>query len=187
MKFRTLGKTGYSVSEVSLGTWQLGGKWGTPFDPKDARDTLEEAYDRGVNFFDTADGYQDGQSEKAVGEFVRNHPDVHYTTKIGRKEMPLDIKHFDPTHLDRYVDESLQNMGVDSLDMVLLHCPPMMNYYMPETFLNWTSASKLEKFRTTVSVSSGSKKASKPSVMTSRLSRSSSTCFAFVLPISSLA
>ena len=48
--------------------------------------------------------------------------------------MPLDIKHFDPEHLDRYVDESLQNMGVDSLDMVLLHYPPMMNYYMPETF-----------------------------------------------------
>lgn len=134
MKFRTLGKTGYNISEVSLGTWQLGGKWGTPFNPKDARDTLEEAYDCGVNFFDTADGYQDGQSEKAVGEFVRNHSDVHYTTKIERKEMPLDIKHFDPEHLDRYVDESLQNMGVDSLDMVLLHCPPMMNYYMPETF-----------------------------------------------------
>ena len=134
MKFRTLGKTGYKISEVSLGTWQLGGKWGTPFDSKDARDTLEEAYNHGVNFFDTADGYQDGKSEQAVGEFVRSHPDVHFTTKIGRKESPLSLEHFNPEHLVRYVDESLKNMGVDSLDMVLLHCPPMMNYYMPETF-----------------------------------------------------
>ncbi|WP_162260755.1 aldo/keto reductase, partial [Lentilactobacillus parafarraginis] len=72
MKYRTLGKTNFSISEVSLGTWQLGGKWGTPFDHKDAMDTLAAAYDHGANFFDTADGYQGGESERAVGEFVRN-------------------------------------------------------------------------------------------------------------------
>lgn len=147
MKFRTLGKTGYKISEVSLGTWQLGGKWGTPFDSKDARDTLEEAYNHGVNFFDTADGYQDGKSEQAVGEFVRSHPDVHFTTKIGRKESPLPLEHFNPEHLVRYVDESLKNMGVDSLDMVLLHCPPMMNYYMPETFFEMDKLKKQGKIQ----------------------------------------
>ncbi|WP_193130321.1 aldo/keto reductase [Lentilactobacillus parabuchneri] len=147
MKFRTLGKTGYKISEVSLGTWQLGGKWGTPFDSKDARDTLEEAYNHGVNFFDTADGYQDGKSEQAVGEFVRSHPDVHFTTKIGRKESPLSLEHFNPEHLVRYVDESLKNMGVDSLDMVLLHCPPMMNYYMPETFFEMDKLKKQGKIQ----------------------------------------
>lgn len=147
MKFRTLGKTGYKISEVSLGTWQLGGKWGTPFDSKDARDTLEEAYNHGVNFFDTADGYQDGKSEQAVGEFVRFHPDVHFTTKIGRKESPLSLEHFNPEHLVRYVDESLKNMGVDSLDMVLLHCPPMMNYYMPETFFEMDKLKKQGKIQ----------------------------------------
>lgn len=147
MEFRTLGKTGYKISEVSLGTWQLGGKWGTPFDSKDARDTLEEAYNHGVNFFDTADGYQDGKSEQAVGEFVRSHPDVHFTTKIGRKESPLSLEHFNPEHLVRYVDESLKNMGVDSLDMVLLHCPPMMNYYMPETFFEMDKLKKQGKIQ----------------------------------------
>jgi len=134
MKFRTLGKTGYNISEVSLGTWQLGGKWGAPFSEKDASETLEAAYDHGVNFFDTADGYQDGLSEKVLGQFIKRHPDVHYSTKVGRKEMPLSVEHFSPKFIRRYVEESLQNMQVDSLDQVLLHCPPMSVYYQPETF-----------------------------------------------------
>lgn len=136
MNYRTLGKTGFKISDVSLGTWQLGGKWGAPFDQADAEATLAAAYDKGVNFFDTADGYQDGASEKAVGAFVKQHPDVHYTTKIGRKEVPLSATHFNPEHLRRYVDESLKNMGVEALDLVLLHCPPMAMYYQPEMF--WT-------------------------------------------------
>ncbi len=134
MNYRVLGKSGFKVSEVSLGTWQLGGKWGTPFSQKDADDTLAEAYAQGVNFLDTADGYQDGNSERTVGTFVRAHPDVHFTTKIGRKESPLTVDHFDNAHLDRYVDESLKNMKLDALDMVLLHCPPMETYYRPEMF-----------------------------------------------------
>lgn len=134
MEYRQFGNTGYKISEVSLGTWQLGGKWGAPFSEKDAFDTLAEAYDRGVNFFDTADGYQGGLSERAVGQFIKTHPDVHFTTKLGRKEEPLSLAHFDPQHVDRYIDESLANMGVDSLDMVLLHCPPTDIYYTPETF-----------------------------------------------------
>ena len=134
MKYRKLRKTGFSISEVSLGTWQLGGKWGAPFDRADADATLEAAYEHGVNFFDTADGYQDGESEKAVGAFIKKHPDVHYTTKIGRKETPLSDAHFTPAALRRYVDDSLQNMGVDSLDLVLLHCPPMAKFYDPEMF-----------------------------------------------------
>ena len=134
MKYRQLGDTGYNISEVSLGTWQLGGKWGAPFDQADADATLEEAYKHGVNFFDTADGYQGGASEKTVGAFVKKHPDVHYTTKIGRKEEPLSLDHFTPAALRRYVDDSLRNMGTDSLDIVLLHCPPMQTYYNPEMF-----------------------------------------------------
>lgn len=147
MKYRTLGKTNFSISEVSLGTWQLGGKWGTPFDHKDAMDTLAAAYDHGVNFFDTADGYQGGESERAVGEFVRSHPDVHFTTKIGRKEEPLSIEHFNPANLTRYVEESLKNMQVDALDMVLLHCPPMPTYYMPETFFTMDKLKKEGKIK----------------------------------------
>lgn len=147
MKYRTLGKTGFKISEVSLGTWQLGGKWGAPFDQEDADATLAEAYAQGVNFFDTADGYQGGASEHTVGNFVRSHPDVHFTTKIGRKESPLSLEHFDPAHLDRYVDESLKNMQLDALDMVLLHCPPMMTYYDPEVFWHLDQLKQAGKIR----------------------------------------
>lgn len=147
MKYRKFGDTGFDISEVSLGTWQLGGKWGAQFSEKDALDTLAEAYDQGVNFFDTADGYQNGLSEKAVGKFIKTHSDVHFTTKLGRKEEPLTAAHFNPEHVDRYVDESLQNMGVDALDMVLLHCPPTEIYYAPETFFELDKLKQAGKIR----------------------------------------
>ena len=134
MKYREFGKTGFKISEVSLGTWQLGGKWGAPYNLKTAQATLQAAYDHGVNFFDTADGYQGGESEKAVGAFVREHPDVHFTTKIGHKETPFTLEHFNPKHLRQYVEDSLKNMGVDALDCVLLHCPPTDAYYDPSVF-----------------------------------------------------
>ncbi|VDG25469.1 aldo/keto reductase [Lactiplantibacillus mudanjiangensis] len=147
MNYRKFGKTGFNISEVSLGTWQLGGKWGTPFDEQDAQATLAEAYDRGVNFFDTADGYQDGASERAVGQFIKTHPDVHFTTKIGRKEEPLTAEHFSPKNIDRYVDNSLKNMDINALDMVLLHCPPTSVMYQPETFFELDRLQKLGKIR----------------------------------------
>lgn len=147
MQYRQFGQTGFNISEVSLGTWQLGGKWGAPFSEKDAEDTLAEAYAQGVNFFDTADGYQGGASERAVGKFVKAHPDVHFTTKIGRKEEPLTADHFTPASLDRYVDESLKNMGLDALDMVLLHCPPTQVLYQPETFFELDRLQKVGKIR----------------------------------------
>ncbi len=147
MKYRNLGNTDFKISEVSLGTWQLGGKWGTPFNQKIANETLEEAYAQGVNFFDTADGYQKGNSERTVGEFVRRHPDVHFTTKIGRKEPPRTAVNFDRKHLDRYIDESLKNMGLDSLDLVLLHCPPIMTYYDPEMFWHLDQLKKAGKIK----------------------------------------
>lgn len=99
------------------------------------------------NFFDTADGYQDGKSEKTVGKFINSHPDVHFTTKIGRKEEPLSVEHFDAAHLTRYVDESLKNMNLETLDCVLLHCPPMSVYYMPETFFTMDQLKKEGKIK----------------------------------------
>ena len=147
MKYRKFGKTGFNISEVSLGTWQLGGKWGLPFSQQDAEDTLAEAYAQGVNFFDTADGYQNGASERAVGQFIKTHPDVHFTTKIGRKEEPLTVDHFTPASIDRYVDASLKNMGLDALDMVLLHCPPTQVLYQPETFFELDRLQQQGKLR----------------------------------------
>lgn len=136
MKFRTLGKTGFNISEVSLGTWQLGGKWGEPFDAQDAAETLAAAYESGVNYFDTADIYQDGHSEHAVGEFLKQHTDVHYSTKIGRKLEPHTPASYTKENLTTFVESSLKNMDVEALDLVLLHCPPTGVYYDPTVF--WT-------------------------------------------------
>ena len=71
MQFRTLGKTGFNISAISLGTWQVGGKWGSAFDEKNADVILNTAVDNGVNFIDTADVYSDGESEKAIGRFLK--------------------------------------------------------------------------------------------------------------------
>ena len=71
MKYRDLGNTGMRVSEISLGTWQLGGKWGADYSEQTAQTTLETAYDHGINFFDTADVYNDGKSERSIGQFIQ--------------------------------------------------------------------------------------------------------------------
>ena len=72
MNYRTLGKTGLEISEISLGTWQVGGKWGSPFDEKKAERIINTAIDKGVNFIDTADVYSEGLSERTVGKVVRS-------------------------------------------------------------------------------------------------------------------
>ena len=154
MQYRKLGKTGFKVSEVSLGTWQLGGKWGDPFSEKDALDTLEAAYDAGVNFFDTADIYQDGASEKAIGKFLKGKEDkVHVSTKIGRKLDPHVAEGYTKENIDKFVDECLTNMGVDSLDNVLLQCPPTAVYYNPEVWFeldNLKKAGKIQNYGVSV-------------------------------------
>jgi len=147
MEFRTLGKTGFKISEVSLGTWQLGSKWGDPFDEQDAMSTLEAAYASGVNYFDTADIYQDGLSEHAVGQFIKQHPDVHYSTKMGRKLEPHTPASYSKANLTDFVDSSLKNMDVDSLDLVLLHCPPTSVYYDPTVFETLDAMKKAGKIQ----------------------------------------
>lgn len=136
MQYRTLGKTGFKISEISLGTWQLGSKWGDPFDNQDAAQTLEAAYQAGVNFFDTADIYQDGHSEKAIGAFLAAHPDrqIYVSTKCGRGIEPHDISNYTKENLEHFVAQSLHNLGTDSLDLILLHCPPTDAYYHKEIF-----------------------------------------------------
>ncbi|GAB6093086.1 aldo/keto reductase [Furfurilactobacillus curtus] len=148
MKYRTLGKTGFKISDVSLGTWQLGGKWGAPFDEQDAQATLAAAYDAGVNFFDTADIYQEGLSEKAIGTFLKGKTDkVYVSTKIGRKLDPHVAAGYTPANIDAFVDASLQNMQVDALDNVLLHCPPTAVYYNPEVWFELDRLKKIGKIR----------------------------------------
>ena len=135
MQHRTLGKTGFSISEISLGTWQVGGKWGEPFSHATADRILNDAVDAGINFIDTADVYGDGESEKAVGRLVRSRPErVYVATKCGRHLQPHTADAYQPAALRGFVEDSLRNMGLETLDLVQLHCPPTAVYYRPEIF-----------------------------------------------------
>src|SRR5690606_5399010 len=135
MKYRRLGKTGFEVSEISLGTWQVGGKWGSKFDHSLASSIIREAIDNGVNFIDTADVYSDGESEKAVGRAVRESgAAVRIATKCGRQINPHISKGYTPEVLRGYVEDSLKRIGTDCLDLIQLHCPPTDVYYRPEIF-----------------------------------------------------
>ena len=135
MQHRTLGKTGFSVSEISLGTWQVGGKWGEPFNDATADAILDAAADAGVNFIDTADVYGDGASEAAVGRLMRRRAEhIFVGTKCGRRLQPHTAAAYQPAALRGFVEDSLRNMGLDTLDLVQLHCPPTDVFYRPEIF-----------------------------------------------------
>ena len=135
MQYRTLGKTGFSVSEVSLGTWQAGGGWGGRFDAETAERTMSAAVERGVNFIDTADVYSEGASEAAVGRFVRSRSErIYVATKCGRKISPHTAEGYTPERLRGFVEDSLKNSGLETLDLIQLHCPPTAVYYRPEIF-----------------------------------------------------
>lgn len=135
MQHRKLGKTGFSISEISLGTWQVGGKWGDPFNHHNADQILNAAVDAGINFIDTADVYGDGESEKAVGRLVRSRSErIYVATKCGRRLQPHVNEAYQPKALRNFVEDSLRNMGLDTLDLIQLHCPPTEVYYRPEIF-----------------------------------------------------
>ncbi|MBN2268173.1 MAG: aldo/keto reductase [Acholeplasmataceae bacterium] len=135
MKQRTLGKTNVKVSEISMGCWQLGGTWGDPFDPLVAENTLKAATNQGINCFDTADVYIGGESERAIGRYMKKMDEKPFViTKIGRWLNPHTEEGYNDENLRQFVDQSRKNLQVEALDMVLLHCPPFEVYYMPEVF-----------------------------------------------------
>ncbi|MFT3830450.1 MAG: aldo/keto reductase [Opitutaceae bacterium] len=124
MKHRIFGPTGRRVSEVGLGCWQLGANWGAVSDA-DALATLYSAYERGVNFFDTADVYGDGRSERLVGEFLREtKAQAFVATKLGRRGDPSWPANFTREAMRRHTEDSLQRLGVGALDLTQLHCVP---------------------------------------------------------------
>jgi aryl-alcohol dehydrogenase-like predicted oxidoreductase len=148
MKYRTLGKTGFEISEVSLGTWQVGGRWGGPFSDENAEAIINRAIDLGVNFIDTADGYGGGQSEAAVGRVVRARSErVYVATKCGRKISPHVNEGYTPEVLEGFVNDSLRNLGMDTIDLIQLHCPPTEVYYRPEIFALFDRLKQAGKIR----------------------------------------
>lgn len=129
MNLRPFGKTGFMISEISLGTWQLGSVWGQPFSASVALETLKTALDNGINALDTADVYQDGQSEAIIGSFIKTaQPKPFVITKAGRRLPKQTYEGYNEENLRRFINDSRQNMSVDALDMVLLHCPPTSVY-----------------------------------------------------------
>ena len=135
MQYRTLGKTGFKISEISLGTWQVGGRWGNSFDDQNADKILNAAIDAGINFIDTADVYSEGLSETAVGRIIRHRSEkVYIATKCGRQLNPHVASAYTPASLEKFVDDSLRRTGLEHLDLIQLHCPPTEVYYRPEIF-----------------------------------------------------
>jgi aryl-alcohol dehydrogenase-like predicted oxidoreductase len=148
MKYRTLGKTGFEVSEVSLGTWQVGGRWGEPFSDENAEEIINRAIDLGVNFIDTADVYGGTRSEAAVARVVKARSErVYVATKCGRRISPHVNEGYTVEALAGFVDDSLKNMGVETIDLIQLHCPPMEVYYRPEIFALFDRLKQAGKIR----------------------------------------
>lgn len=135
MRQNTFGRTSFTVSEIGFGAWQIGGSWGDVSEAE-GRAALEAALDAGVTFIDTADVYGDGRSEKIIRSVLAdrggNRPMV--ATKAGRRLNPHNAEGYTKANLEGFVDRSLSNLGVDSLDLVQLHCPPTDALYRPEVF-----------------------------------------------------
>jgi aryl-alcohol dehydrogenase-like predicted oxidoreductase len=134
MRYRPLGKTGFEVSTVSFGAWAIGSAWG-PVSDDDSMAALHRALDLGINFFDTADVYGDGHSERLIARLRRERREPFFvTTKAGRRASPHVAREYTPANLIQWVERSLKNLEVDALDLLQIHCPPFEVYYMPEVF-----------------------------------------------------
>ena len=124
MHYRDLGRTGFKVSEVSLGAWQIGAAWGNVTD-QDAIRVLHSAIDNGVNFIDTADVYGDGRSERFIAQVLKERKEqVRVATKAGRRLSPHVAAGYNRENLTAFIERSLQNLERETLDLIQLHCPP---------------------------------------------------------------
>jgi aryl-alcohol dehydrogenase-like predicted oxidoreductase len=134
MQKRALGRTGFDVSTISFGAWAIGGTWGTVSDDESLA-ALRRAVELGVNFFDTADVYGDGRSERLLAQLRRDVKEPFYVaSKAGRRADPHVASAYALPSLTAYIERSLRNLEVDAIDLLQLHCPPTDVYYMPEVF-----------------------------------------------------
>jgi aryl-alcohol dehydrogenase-like predicted oxidoreductase len=134
MEYRKLGRTDLKVSSISFGSWAIGGSWGN-VDEKQSMDALNKAVDMGVNFFDTADVYGDGVSERLVSKLRKERSEeIYIATKAGRRLEPHVAEGYNPENLSSFIDRSLKNLNTDAIDLLQLHCPPTDVYYNPAVF-----------------------------------------------------
>jgi len=135
MKKRTFGRTGWQVSEVGFGAWGIGGSaWGGA-NEAESMASLHAALDAGTNFFDTADVYGDGLSERLIARLRRERMEPFYVaTKAGRRLSPHNAAGYSGVNLGGFIERSLMNLQTDCIDLIQLHCPPSEVYYRPEVF-----------------------------------------------------
>lgn len=134
MDERSLGTTGWDVTEIGLGTWNIGSDWGEVSE-EEGRAAVRAALDEGIDFLDTADVYGDGRSERLIAEVLDDHDaDPVVATKAGRRLDPHTADRYTRENLERFVDRSRENLETETLDLLQLHCPPTDTYYQPETF-----------------------------------------------------
>jgi len=134
MQYRELGRTGWKVSALSFGAWAIGGTWGQ-VEEAESLAARGSALDMGVNFFDTADVYGDGLSERLIAKLRRETSQpIHIATKAGRRLDPHTASGYNRANLTAFVERSLKNLETEALDLLQLHCPPTEVYYMPEVF-----------------------------------------------------
>jgi len=134
MHYRTLGRTGWNVSDISFGAWAIGSAWGNVSDDESLA-ALHKSVDCGVNFIDTADVYGMGRSERLVARLKRERKEeIVVATKAGRRLDPHTADGYNERNLTAFIEDSLRNLATDCLDLVQLHCPPTEVYYRPEVF-----------------------------------------------------
>ena len=153
MKYRALGNTGIEVSEIGYGTWGLGGNAYGPVDDNESKKALKRAYEKGINFFDTADLYGNGQSERLLGEVFRDVRDtVVIATKGGTLPhsgfyMPQD---FSSKYLRKALEGSLNRLKTDYIDLYQLHSPQIqdieVNIDIMDTLETFKSEGKIRDY-----------------------------------------
>lgn len=153
MNTRPFGPDRRQVSEVGLGTWQIGGSWGS-VDEKTAREILTTATEEGITFFDTADVYGNGRSEQFIGEFLRTHAkDVFVATKLGRGSDPGWPENFTAKNIIKHTEASLKRLGLERLNLTQLHCIPrevMAEGSVFDTLRDLKKQGKIEHFGASV-------------------------------------
>ena len=135
MDYRRLGRTDMEVSAIGFGAWAIGGNWGQ-VDDDTSLAALHAAVDEGVNFIDTADVYGDGRSERLVAQLKRERPGetIWVATKAGRRLPQQTCEGYSRENLSAWIDRSLQNLEMDTLDLLQLHCPPSALYRQADVF-----------------------------------------------------
>src|SRR5450432_2518523 len=134
MHYRSLGRTGWKVSEIGFGAWAIGGSWGAT-DDNESLAALNQAIDCGVNFIDTADVYGMGRSERLIAQLKKDRKEeIIVATKAGRRLSPHVAAGYTGANLSGFVEDSLRNLSTESLDLLQLHCPPTDVYYRAEVF-----------------------------------------------------